>query len=70
MDQLRNDNVDVKVDIPTIDEVAVQEDVIIEDDDDGGVNLDVTPDNILPEGFRRGRIPRRRLAKTGINSLT
>jgi len=65
VEQLRNDNVDVEVNILAIDQVVAQEGVIIEDDDGGKVNFDMIPDNILPEGPRRGKIPRRRLAEEG-----
>ena len=65
VEQLHNDNDDIEVDIPNIGKVAAQEVVIIEDDDGGGVNLDLTPDNVLPEGSSRGRIPQRRLSEEG-----
>ena len=57
VEQLVNDNVDAEVIIPNIDKVDVQEEVILQDDGGDAVNLDVTPDNILPDGSKRGRIP-------------
>ena len=64
-EQPRDDYVDAEVDIPDLDEVATQEDVIIENDDSGMVNLDIPPDNILPEGSKRWRISRRRHIEDG-----
>ena len=56
---------DVEVEIPAIEEIAVQGENIIQDDNDTEVNLDVVQNNILPDGAKRGRVPQRRHAEEG-----